>query len=97
MTDDFAYDVILPSQWARRAISPEHRLMVAVLEQTLDDLRRKPYRADAERYLLAESRALYSFRTICEHLGLDPVYVRNGMLSLIPPPGRRMLTRRPAA
>jgi hypothetical protein len=90
----FAPDSLLATQYfdrirRRKVFTGEQRLMCAVVEHALDDymkyaagtdrVRRKLF-ADAERWIESADRSwLYSFETICDHLGLDVDYVRIGL------------------
>jgi hypothetical protein len=92
--DLFAPDTLLPAQYfdrvrRRKNSTGEQRLMVAVLEQAVDDymslagardrVRRRMF-ADAERWMEStDASRLYSFETICDHVGLDVDYMRDGL------------------
>ncbi|MBL7662922.1 hypothetical protein JNK13_09250 [bacterium] len=58
--------------------SPERNLMRSILHSAFADLNRGVNeRRDAVRYLLDDSEYyLYSFRSICAHLGLCPTTIR---------------------
>src|SRR5262245_42658526 len=68
----------------------EERLMLAVLESAVEDfqkyvLARNPSEQklfqEAEEWLLeTDSRGLFPFDSLCETLGLDPDYLRQGLL-----------------
>lgn len=91
----FQPDTLLPAQYLetyrRKApLEPEKRLMLAVLEDAVacfqkylfarDGKGRTMFR-DAEDWILEEgSDWLFSFESVCELLGLDPRYVRQGLL-----------------
>jgi hypothetical protein len=86
----FEPDVLLPDQLRRRAeLDPERRLMVAVLEQGVNDyLRHAGAREPRELELWHEIEAwvedrdaswLFSFENICHVLDLDPDYLRRGL------------------
>jgi hypothetical protein len=73
-----------------RPLSPERELMVAVLEEALMDYQRcasardekgmKRF-AEAEAWILeTDSEWIFSFINCCEVLGIDPVYLRRGLL-----------------
>ena len=76
-------DIILPSQYfgPRRRLTPEHGLMIAVLQDAIDCVAKHRYAKDyrgrrlfdeATRWLLAEETDwLYSFECICAVLDLD--------------------------
>jgi hypothetical protein len=77
------FDILLPSQHfgALRKVSPEQRLMIAVLNDVLDCLEKYRLSVDAEgRRLFDEARQWllakeadwpYSFQCICSALDLD--------------------------
>ena len=89
-------DVMLPEQYfapARPpALSPERRLMLAVLEEAVLTLvKHRSHRSDhagrlvrdAERWITAtDSRWPFAFANICAALHLDPDYIRKGLLAL---------------
>jgi hypothetical protein len=71
-------------------LSPERELMVAVLEEALIDYQRcasardekgmKRF-AEAEAWILeTDSEWIFSFINCCEVLGIDPDYLRRGLL-----------------
>ena len=71
---------------------PEHRLMLAVLEDAVMTYRaglnshnplRRRYMNEVEEWLRCrESDSPFSFECICETLGLDPGYIRAGLRQL---------------
>ncbi len=82
----FTPDALLPSQYfdrirRRKDLTGEERLMIAVIEQAVDDYLkyvaptdRVPSSAfsDAERWIESTDRSwLYAFETICDYMGLD--------------------------
>jgi len=91
----FTPDLLLASQYADRvrpraeALSPERRLMAAVLEDAVHVYRtlaaattprQRALFADAEAWIESEDRSwIFSFESICDHLGLDPDYLRRGL------------------
>ena len=90
----FAPDALLPTQYfdrlrRRTDFTGEQRLMVAVLENAVDDYlkyaaardpRQRRLFADTEEWIEADGRSwLYDFGTVCDHLGLDAGYVREGL------------------
>jgi hypothetical protein len=90
----FEVDILAAEDFARmhrsRPLSPERELMVAVLEEALIDYRRylsardekgmKRF-AEAEAWILeTNSDWIFSFINCCEVLGIDPEYVRQGLL-----------------
>ena len=91
----FQPDTLLPAQYfdtvCRKANSePEKKLMLAILEDTVDcfqkyifarDGRGKGIFREAEDWILEEnSDRLFSFETVCDALGFNPSYVRQGLL-----------------
>jgi hypothetical protein len=88
-------DAVLPSQFfgaLRRKACPdgERLLMVAVLEDAVhcyqkhvraSDPRGRQLFVDAEEWLMSTDRRwFFSFENVCETLGLDPTYVREGLV-----------------
>ena len=91
----FEPDAILPAQYysmfkSSQYRDPERRLMVAILEDAVSCLstnlrrcnvrKRKQYDA-AQQWVTTEedSEWIFSFRNICEVLGMDPSYLRRGL------------------
>jgi hypothetical protein len=85
------FETILPTQFAdrhRAPLSPEQRLMAAVLEDAINIRRRGPRAAGRRaRPLYAEVRRWFasddttwpfSFVNVCHGLGLEPTAVRSG-------------------
>ncbi len=94
LTSLFQPDTLLPHQYfetvRRKAyLEPEKRLMLAVLEDAVlcfqDNVlaqsgKRKKLFEEAEEWILEEDDdGVFSFENICEVLGLDPRYVRQGL------------------
>jgi hypothetical protein len=90
----FQPDLLLSSQYLDRMrrsaeFEPERRLMVAVLERGVNDyLQHIAPRDAAEVEIWRDAAAwvadddatwLYSFRRICDTLGIDPDYLRRGL------------------
>jgi len=91
----FAPDLLLACQHADRvrpgrdALSPERRLLIAVLEDAVHVYRtqagavlprQRALFADAEAWIESDDRSwIFSFESICDHLGLDPEYLRRGL------------------
>lgn len=88
-------DILLPSQYlatvCRNAqLEPEKKLMLAVLEDGVlcfqryilaRDSKGESLFHDAESWVLEENDdRIFSFENLCEALGLDPKYVRQGLL-----------------
>jgi len=91
----FQPDTLLPAQYLdtfrRKAHwEPEKRLMLAVLEDAVAcfqkyvlarDGRGKAMFREAEEWMLEEeSNWLFSFENICETLGFNPQYLRQGLM-----------------
>ena len=91
----FEPDAILPAQFYATFRSsnyrdPERRLMVAILEDAVSCLSVNPQRCnlkqrkqyeEAAEWVSAEEETewIFSFRGICEALGIDPGYLRQGL------------------
>ena len=89
-------DVLLPEQYFAPArpvtLSPERRLMLAVLEEAVLTLLKHRKKGnehggrlvrDAERWITAaDTRWPFAFHNICAALHLDPDYLREGLLAL---------------
>jgi hypothetical protein len=68
----------------------EKRLMLAVLENATEDFQKyvlatdqrgKQLFQDAEEWILdTDTSSLFSFDTTCDHLELDPTYMRQGLM-----------------
>jgi len=68
----------------------EKRLMLAMLENATEDFQKYATATDrrgkelfdaAEQWIMeTDSASFFSFETICEHLQLDPSYLRQGFL-----------------
>jgi len=90
-------DVILPAQYQPRGIEqPERRLLIAVLEDALDIIR-KPVPADCARsharhaeiwawFQSRERGRVFAFDMICEVLGFDADAVRATLTDYAPRP-----------
>jgi hypothetical protein len=91
----FQPDTLLSAQYfdnmrRRTLLEPEKRLMLAVLEDAVDCFqenlsaeggRRKMLFDDAEQWIRAKDGDwVFSFDHICEALGFNPAYVRQGLL-----------------
>jgi hypothetical protein len=92
-------DIILPSQYfgvveRRGYLTPEKKLMLAVLESVVHDFQRyrlasgrrgKPLFREAQEWLASqEENGIFSFVGICYALGIDSDYVRKGLLRRSP-------------
>jgi hypothetical protein len=93
----FAPDCILPVQYfarSKRSFSagPEGRLMLAVLEDAVNCYLQNMNRSDHEALLelrevnnwfnARNSRDLFAFETICDVLGINPVWMRRCLQAL---------------
>ena len=87
---EHCFEPLLPAQLIHaRQHSPELRLQLAVLECACDDLRRfRHARTKGGQELYSAARAWVasrdvsfgSFTATCEVLGIDPAYLRRGLL-----------------
>jgi hypothetical protein len=88
-SDPLASSVLLPAQMRRRAPTPEERLMCAVLEHAIECLQKYRWaksardqrlRVEAWEWIEATQNDWpFSFERICEALGLDTAYLRDGL------------------
>lgn len=112
----FEPDTLLPTQFyamfkSNQYREPERRLMVAILEDAVSCLstdlrqcnpRQKKQYHEAKYWVTTdeESEWIFSFKNICEVLGLDPGYLRRGLIrpKAISPMRSRVVvtTRRPS-
>ena len=90
----FEADILAAEDFARiyrsRPLSPERELMVAVLEEALADYQRcwkardkkgMERFADAQAWILeSDSEWIFSFINCCEALGIEPGYLRQGLI-----------------
>lgn len=91
----FQPDTLLAAQYLelyrrKTHLEPEKRLMFAVLEDAIAcfqdyllarDERGKSLFRDAEEWIMKENNDwLFSFENVCDVLGLNPKYVRQGLL-----------------
>ncbi|HWP57853.1 MAG TPA: hypothetical protein VNL14_08200 [Candidatus Acidoferrales bacterium] len=90
----FQPDTLLPEQYLSghrsKQLEPGKRLMLAVLEDAVlcfqgnllaQDAKKKALFRDAEAWIMEQSRDwIFSFESVCESLGLDPGYLRAGLL-----------------
>ena len=84
-------EILLPEQLenSRRCMRPEHRLMLAVLEDAVHAYqtgcasyggeRRFHFRETAEWFASDDTEWPFSFVAICQHLGIEPEYIRAGL------------------
>lgn len=91
----FQPDTLLPAQYfdtvRRQAhLEPEKKFMLAILEDAVacfqkyifaHDARGKTIFAEAEQWIMEENGDwIFSFENVCDALGLNPSYVRQGLL-----------------
>lgn len=91
----FQPDILLPTQYfattkRKDHLEPEKKLLLAVLEDAIwcfqhcllaRDKKRRGLFNEAEEWMIEEnSDSLFSFESICEVLGLNPQYVREGLM-----------------
>jgi hypothetical protein len=92
----FEPDTILPTQFYAmfknsQYREPERRLMVAILEDAVSclltdlhrsNLRQRKQYEEAKAWVTTneESEWIFSFKNICEVLGMDPGYLRRGLI-----------------
>jgi hypothetical protein len=90
----FEVDILAAEDFARihrsRPLSPERELIVAILEEALADYQRcwkvrdkkaMERFADAQAWILeSNSDWIFSFVNCCEALGIEPDYLRQGLL-----------------
>jgi hypothetical protein len=92
----FEPDTLLPTQFYAmfknsQYREPERRLMVAILEDAVSclltdlhrgNLRQRKQYEEAKAWVTMdeESEWIFSFKNICEVLGMDPSYLRRGLI-----------------
>jgi hypothetical protein len=92
----FEPDTILPTQFYAmfknsQYREPERRLMVAILEDAVsclstdphgNNLRQRKQYEEAQHWVTTDEDGewIFSFRNICEVLGMDPSYLRRGLI-----------------
>ena len=91
----FQPDTLLPTQYfenfrRKTLFEPEKRLMLAVLEDAVNSfqdnllahsVKNKRLFAEAEEWIVeVDGDWIFSFATVCETLGINPEYVRRGLL-----------------
>jgi hypothetical protein len=90
----FEVDILATEDFARihrsRRLSPEHQLIAAVLDEAIADYQRcwkardkkgMEQFADAQAWILeSNSDWIFSFVNCCEALGIEPDYLRQGLL-----------------
>jgi len=91
----FQPDVLIPAQYfealrSKNGLEPETRLMLAVLEDAVrcfqdnvsaeSDVKKKLFAEAEEWFQEKPADRVFSFESICDALGLNPEYVRRGLL-----------------
>jgi len=78
-----------------RAINPLSELMRAIILRVVDDYNSPgELKEDAIKYMEdMDEEYIFSFRSICKHIGLDPVCTRHAIMF----PKKKISTRRRAA
>jgi hypothetical protein len=92
----FEPDTVAPAQYfdnfqRKTPTQPENRLLLAVLEDAIhcfqdnalsENGKSKKLFDDAEEWVLEEGADwIFSFRNVCELLGIDPEYLRAGLMN----------------
>ena len=95
LNDLFEPDVLLPIQYfaalkRKRFSCGEHRLVIAIIQDAVEcfqkhinarDSKRRQLFVDAEAWIVDEDYAgTFSFNNICDLLGMNPGYLRRGLL-----------------
>ncbi|RMD84456.1 MAG: hypothetical protein D6815_04130 [Candidatus Dadabacteria bacterium] len=96
LTDLFQPDVLLPSQFfaplkRKRYSCGEHRLVRAIMQDAIEcfqkhiharDNKRRQLYLEAEQWIMnEEDTGVFSFNNVCELLGVNPDYLREGLLA----------------
>ncbi|MFQ5351710.1 MAG: hypothetical protein ACE5D3_01400 [Candidatus Binatia bacterium] len=96
LNDLFEPDVLLPGQYfaalkRKRFRSGEHRLLIAILQDGVECFQKHIHACDSKRrQLFVDAEAwvsdkdnwdVFSFNNIASMLGIDPQYVREGLLA----------------
>jgi hypothetical protein len=91
----FEPDTLVSAQYfgnlrGRTTLEPEKRLLMAILEDAVNcfqdnvlagSSKAKKLFDEAEEWVVAEGGDwIFSFPNVCEHLGINPEYVRRGLL-----------------
>jgi len=94
----FQPDSLLSAQYfetlrRKNFLEPEKRLMLAILEDAVDcfqnnllrpSLKSRRLFQEAEKWIVeVDGDWIFSFENVCEALGLNPAYVRQGMLRMV--------------
>ncbi len=96
LSELFEPDMLLPTQYfaalkRKKYPNGEHRLLVALVRDAVDcfqkhiharDAKRRQLFIDAEEWIGADDEyTQFSFNNVCEILGMNPDYVRRGLLT----------------
>src|SRR5262245_12660312 len=83
----FEPDTLVAAQYfgnlrRKTLLDPEKRLMLAILEDAINCYQDHllSQRSKARRFFTEAEEWIFSFRNICETLGFNPEYVRQGLL-----------------
>lgn len=94
LNDLFEPDVLLPIQFfaqlkRKRFSSGEHRLLIAIMQDAVEcfqkhihahDSKRRQLYLDAESWFVSDDyMATFSFNNVCDLLGMNPEYLRQGL------------------
>lgn len=95
VNDIFEPDILLPIQYfsalkRKRYSSGEHRLVIAIIQDAIEcfqkhihatDSKRRQLFVDAEDWIRDDGYTeTFSFNNICDLLGMNPAYLRQGLL-----------------
>src|SRR5262245_20482465 len=88
--DSLLLEQFLDTTRRKIVLQPEKRLMLAILKDAVSTFQADLFAADAKSSLRFEQAKdwitetdgdwVFSFQNVCEYLGLNPAYVRNGLL-----------------
>ena len=88
--DSLLLEQYLDTTRRKIVLQPEKRLMLAILKDAVSTFQADLFAANAKSSLRFEQAKdwisetdgdwVFSFHNICEHLGLNPAYVRSGLL-----------------
>ncbi len=76
-------ECVTPAQWAavngrRQHDSSLHRLLLGVMQQALRDYLWPQHRESARAWVEDDGVPPFGFAPLCEYLGMDPVWLREG-------------------
>ena len=88
--DSLLLEQYLDTTRRKIALQPEKRLMLAILKDAVSTFQADLFAANPKSsrrfeqakdwFTEVDGDWVFSFQNICEHLGLNPAYVRNGLL-----------------